>query len=110
MTPNVTDFHLRFFKCPIIFFLISQNKVSLTKILKEGNLKAMIESECIDEELKNNNFNEDDTFDMVDVTVRPSSKFILSLTDPDFTAYKVLIYIESSITLLKLKHFQNSIQ
>lgn len=52
----------------------------------------MIESECINEELTNNNFNEDDTFDMVqyDATVTPSSKFILSLTDPDFTAYKVL--------------------
>lgn len=55
----------------------------------------MIESECIDEELKNNNFNEDDTFDMIDVTVTPSSKFILSLTDPDFTAYKVRIKWEN---------------
>lgn len=63
--------------------------MSLTKILKEGNLKATIESACIDEELKNNNFNEDDTFDMIDATVTASSKFILSLTDPDFTAYKV---------------------
>ena len=71
------------------FFSFRQNKVSLTKILKESNLKAMIESECIGEELKDNNFNEDDTFDMIDVTVTPSSKFILSLTDPDFTAYKV---------------------
>lgn len=70
-------------------FSFPQNKVSLTKILKEGSLKAIIESECIDEELKNNNFNEDDTFDMYDATVTPSSKFILSLTDPDFTAYKV---------------------
>lgn len=52
-------------------------------------MKATIESACIDEELKNNNFNEDDTFDMIDATVTPSSKFILSLTDPDFTAYKV---------------------
>ncbi|XP_031627706.1 rhophilin-2-A [Contarinia nasturtii] len=68
-----------------------KNKVSLTKMLKESSLKAMIESECIDEELKNNDFNEDDTFDMIDlsVTVTPSSKFILSLTDPDFTAYKI---------------------
>lgn len=66
-----------------------KNKVSLTKILKEGKLKAIVESECIDEELKNNNFNEDDTFDMIDATVTPSSKFILSLTDPDFTAYKI---------------------
>lgn len=52
----------------------------------------MIESECIGEELKDNNINEDDTFDMIDVTVTPSSKFILSLTDPDFTAYKVFTY------------------
>lgn len=72
------------------FFLSLQNKVSLTKILKEGSLKATIESECIDEELQNNNFNEDDTFEMIDATVTPSSKFILSLTDPDFTAYKVI--------------------
>lgn len=67
--------------------------MSLTKILKEGSLKAIIESECIDEELKNNNFNEDDTFDMYDATVTPSSKFILSLTDPDFTAYKVSMVV-----------------
>lgn len=73
--------------CLNLFF--PQNKVSLTKILKEGKLKAIVESECIDEELQNNNFNEDDTFDMIDATVTPSSKFILSLTDPDFTAYKV---------------------
>lgn len=66
--------------------------MSLTKILKEGSLKAAIESECINEELKINNFNEDDTFDMIDATVTPSSKFILSLTDPDFTAYKVYFY------------------
>lgn len=60
-------------------------------MLKESSIKAIIESECIDEELKINNFNEDDTFDMIDlsVTITPSSKFILSLTDPDFTAYKV---------------------
>lgn len=71
---------------------IPQNKVSLTKILKESNMKAMVESKCIDEEMKTNNFNEDDTFDMIDVTVTPSSKFILSLTDPDFTAYKVFTF------------------
>lgn len=68
----------------------SQNKVSLTKILKEGSLKASVEFQCIDEELKINNFNED-TFEMIEATVTASSKFILSLTDPDFTAYKVLV-------------------
>lgn len=76
-----------------LFASFPQNKVSLTKILKEGKLKAIVESECIDEELQNNNFNEDDTFDMIDATVTPSSKFILSLTDPDFTAYKVSLTI-----------------
>lgn len=83
----------------------SQNKVSLTKILKEGSLKAMIESECINEELTNNNFNEDDTFDMIqyDATVTPSSKFILSLTDPDFTAYKVLDVATNTIYLRKTR-------
>lgn len=58
--------------------------------MKESSLKALIETECIDEELQNNNFNEDDTFDMIEATVTASSKFILSLTDPDFTAYKVI--------------------
>lgn len=78
--------------------------MSLTKILKEGRLKATIESECIDEELKNNNFNEDDTFDMIDATVTPSSKFILSLTDPDFTAYKVKL---SSLLINKITVFSS---
>lgn len=73
------------------YFEYLQNKVSLTKILKESILKASVELNCIDEELKNNNFNEDDTFDMIETTVTASSKFILSLTDPDFTAYKVNI-------------------
>lgn len=63
--------------------------MSLTKILKESSLKASVEFGCIDEELKDNNFNDDDTFDMFEATVTASSKFILSLTDPDFTAYKV---------------------
>lgn len=79
--------------------------MSLTKILKEGSLKAMIESECINEELKFNNFNEDDTFDMIDATVRPSSKFILSLTDPDFTAYKVHYPIITLLTIVPYQWF-----
>lgn len=53
----------------INFSFVFQNKVSLTKILKEASLKALVECECIDEELKNLNFNEDDTFDMIETTV-----------------------------------------
>lgn len=86
----------------MVFFSL-QNKVSLTKILKEGSLKAMIESECIDEELQNNNFNEDDTFEMIDATVTPSSKFILSLTDPDFTAYKVISHFKSNAIMSSIQ-------
>lgn len=83
--------------------------MSLTKILKEGRLKATIESECIDEELKNNNFNEDDTFDMIDATVTPSSKFILSLTDPDFKD-KVKILLTLLINEFNLTtHFERVI-
>lgn len=48
---------------------LSQNKVSLTKILQEASLKTLIEMECIDEELKINNFNEDESFEMIEATI-----------------------------------------
>lgn len=94
-------------------FLVEQNKISLTKILREASLKTLIETETIDEELKKNNFNEDESFEMVEATISgkssisetvflswlmhssflisfaAASKFVLSLTDPDFTVYKV---------------------
>ncbi|XP_065072853.1 rhophilin-2 isoform X2 [Ochlerotatus camptorhynchus] len=65
-----------------------KNKIALTKVLNYGLEKTSEELEMLDLELDGAGYLDED-IDMIDVTLNTTSKFTISLTGPDFTAYKI---------------------
>ncbi|XP_058826958.1 rhophilin-2 isoform X1 [Topomyia yanbarensis] len=65
-----------------------KNKISLTKVLNYALEKTAEELEVLDMELDGAGFQDED-IDLIDVTLNTTSKFTISLTGPDFTAYKI---------------------
>ncbi|XP_055551519.1 rhophilin-2 isoform X1 [Wyeomyia smithii] len=65
-----------------------KNKVALTKVLNYALEKTSEELEMLDMELDGSGFLDED-IDLIDVTLNTTSKFTISLTGPDFTAYKI---------------------
>lgn len=65
-----------------------KNKIALTKVLNYALEKTAEELEMLDLELDGAGYLDED-IDMIDVTLNTTSKFTISLTGPDFTAYKI---------------------
>ncbi|XP_055618282.1 rhophilin-2 isoform X2 [Toxorhynchites rutilus septentrionalis] len=65
-----------------------KNKIALTKVLNYALEKTAEELEILALELDESGFLDEDT-DLIDVTLNTTSKFAISLTGPDFTAYKI---------------------
>nr|XP_029710552.1 rhophilin-2 isoform X1 [Aedes albopictus] len=65
-----------------------KNKIALTKVLNYAVEKTAEELEMLDLELDGAGYLDED-IDMIDVTLNTTSKFTISLTGPDFTAYKI---------------------
>ncbi|XP_062539819.1 rhophilin-2 isoform X2 [Armigeres subalbatus] len=64
-----------------------KNKIALTKVLTYALEKSAEELEILDMELDGSGYLDED-IDMIDVTLNTTSKYTISLTGPDFTAYK----------------------
>lgn len=69
-----------------IFFL-QQNKEAITRILQEAHYQTLDESELLSSIKKEKIIDED--FELLEANITACSKFTLSLTGPDFTAYKI---------------------
>ncbi|XP_038115454.1 rhophilin-2 isoform X2 [Culex quinquefasciatus] len=65
-----------------------KNKIALTKVLNYALEKTAEELEMLDLELDGAGYLDED-IDLIDVTLNTTSKYTISLTGPDFTAYKI---------------------
>lgn len=65
-----------------------KNKIALTKVLNYALEKTAEELEILDLELDGAGYLDED-IDLIDVTLNTTSKYTISLTGPDFTAYKI---------------------
>uniref|UniRef100_A0A1Q3G4R4 Putative signal transduction protein n=1 Tax=Culex tarsalis TaxID=7177 RepID=A0A1Q3G4R4_CULTA len=65
-----------------------KNKIALTKVLNYALEKTAEELEILDLDLDGAGYLDED-IDLMDVTLNTTSKYTISLTGPDFTAYKI---------------------
>lgn len=92
----------------IIFYCIVcvlQNKTSLTKILQEAHLKALIESECIDEDFQQNLFIDNENFDMIEPKIEGGQSVRLKLLKNNISL--TVLLINFSIIKVHFIHYRS---